>query len=235
MVSHVFEVAKDYVVCKNLGVMAVVSFFSHRFGKRKSCLTQRAPDWWESARFQAVFVAGSWFRQGSVVLSRPPAGNASRWAVKSRKTKQSNNMDEITSKIYIRFLDGVDVYIPVDTRRTSDGTYLLMPDDEFDYEDDAVLFEFGNQDVVKAKEIQFENGDVGQVAYKLIKAGDRRNLQKRLLFHLALQTPEPQAIFEGVDRNEIRSLYQKIEQAPFVYPTVKDWFVTNKDKIESMM
>jgi hypothetical protein len=42
--------------------------------------TQRAPDWWESARFQAVFVAWSWFRQSGVLSSHPPAGNASRWA-----------------------------------------------------------------------------------------------------------------------------------------------------------
>jgi hypothetical protein len=40
----------------------------------------RALDWWESARFQAFRVASSWFRQNGVVSSRPPAGNASRWA-----------------------------------------------------------------------------------------------------------------------------------------------------------
>ena len=40
----------------------------------------RAPDWWESARFQAVYVARSGFRQNSVISSRPLAGNASRWA-----------------------------------------------------------------------------------------------------------------------------------------------------------
>ena len=43
-------------------------------------LTKRAPDWWESARFQAVYVAWSGFRQSGVISSRPPAGNASRWA-----------------------------------------------------------------------------------------------------------------------------------------------------------
>src|SRR6266545_7834749 len=43
--------------------------------------TQRAPDWWESARFQAVCLAQDWFRQSGVVSSRPPAGNAHRWAV----------------------------------------------------------------------------------------------------------------------------------------------------------
>jgi len=40
--------------------------------------TQRAPDWWESARFQAVCVAWSGFRQSGVTSSHPPAGNASR-------------------------------------------------------------------------------------------------------------------------------------------------------------
>jgi len=41
--------------------------------------TQRAPDWWESPRFQAVSLPSSWFRQSDVVSSRPPAGNANRW------------------------------------------------------------------------------------------------------------------------------------------------------------
>ena len=33
-----------------------------------------------AARFQAIFVARGWFRQSGVVSSRPPAGNANRWA-----------------------------------------------------------------------------------------------------------------------------------------------------------
>ena len=36
------------------------------------CPTQRASDCWESARFQAVCVAWSWFRQNGVVSSHPP-------------------------------------------------------------------------------------------------------------------------------------------------------------------
>jgi hypothetical protein len=46
--------------------------------KIKTQLTQRAPDWWESARFQAVFAARGWFQQNGVLSSRPPAGNANR-------------------------------------------------------------------------------------------------------------------------------------------------------------
>jgi len=40
--------------------------------------TQRASDWWDPARFQAVGVAWSGFRQSGVIPSRPRAGNASR-------------------------------------------------------------------------------------------------------------------------------------------------------------
>ena len=40
--------------------------------------TQRAPDVWESARFQAVFAALSWFQQNGVISTRPAAGNAHR-------------------------------------------------------------------------------------------------------------------------------------------------------------
>jgi hypothetical protein len=44
--------------------------------KAESKPTMRAPDWWESARFQAVRLAWSWSWQSGVVSSRPPAGNA---------------------------------------------------------------------------------------------------------------------------------------------------------------
>jgi hypothetical protein len=44
----------------------------------KTRLTMRAPDVWESAHFQAVSVAWSWFRQNGVISARPAAGNASR-------------------------------------------------------------------------------------------------------------------------------------------------------------
>jgi hypothetical protein len=53
--------------------------FPLNYPRQSGGLTQRAPDWWESARFQAFSLAQSWFRQNGVISSRPPAGNASRW------------------------------------------------------------------------------------------------------------------------------------------------------------
>ena len=38
----------------------------------------RAPDVWDSARFEALCVAWSGSRQNRVILARPAAGNASR-------------------------------------------------------------------------------------------------------------------------------------------------------------
>jgi hypothetical protein len=60
----------------------------------KSSPTQRAPDWWESPRFQAVSFAQGWFRQSGVVSSRPPAGNASRWADRRLQVTENNGDEE---------------------------------------------------------------------------------------------------------------------------------------------
>jgi len=62
----------------NSGLLAVVSFFCHRFGKQAGCLTQRAPDVWDSARFTSIFLASSFFYISNIVYARPHAGNANR-------------------------------------------------------------------------------------------------------------------------------------------------------------
>ena len=60
-----------------------VSLFQEKVFMGKTRLTMRAPDVWESAHFQALFLAWSGFRQTGVVSARPAAGNASRWALTS--------------------------------------------------------------------------------------------------------------------------------------------------------
>lgn len=144
-------------------------------------------------------------------------------------------MNESLSKVYVRFIDGVEVYVPVEARLISGDVYQLMPDHNFDYDDNATLFEFGSHDVVRTKEAQWENATLGRVAYELVEAGNSRNLQKRLLTQILLQEPEPQAILDGIDRSEIRLLSQTIEESPFMYPSIKDWLEGNKGKIQSMM
>jgi len=63
---------------EEFGLISSDVFFSHRFGKRKGCLTKRAPDVWDSAAFSSIFLASSFFYISSIVHARPHAGNANR-------------------------------------------------------------------------------------------------------------------------------------------------------------
>ena len=58
-------------------------------------------------------------------------------------------MNPANARVYVKFVDGVEVFIPVDAVLVSENIYQLLADNEFDYDDNAVLFEFGSHDVVK--------------------------------------------------------------------------------------
>ncbi len=66
-----------------IGYMIKVKIKGQVFVKLRP--TPRAPDGWDSPRFQAGCVAEGWFRQSGIPSSRPPAGNASRWAADNKK------------------------------------------------------------------------------------------------------------------------------------------------------
>lgn len=53
------------------------------------------------------------------------------------------------STIYVRFIDGVNLKIPVQAEQVANDIYRLLPDDEFKYENSNCLFEFGPMDVVR--------------------------------------------------------------------------------------
>ena len=62
-----------------------VSSFPSQGARHKTCPTQRAPDGWESARFQAGCVAWSGFRQSGVPPPAPArVTQAVRQAVQDR-------------------------------------------------------------------------------------------------------------------------------------------------------
>jgi hypothetical protein len=89
----------------------------------------------------------------------------------------SNSQD-----IFVRFIDGVDVFIPIPSLLASKEVYQLLPNPEFDYDDDTILFEYGSDDKVKVSAQQFSNGSSGLVANELVESGDPRNVLKRNLF-----------------------------------------------------
>ena len=142
-------------------------------------------------------------------------------------------MNPGNARVYVKFVDGVEVFIPIDAGLVSENIYQLLADNEFDYDDNAVLFEFGSHDVVKTHPPEGEKQL--PTSYELIKAGDERNLQKRLLIHVLLNSPEPKEFFGEVSQNEIKSICQKIEEATFGYPDIKKWFSLHKETIKGLL
>ena len=68
-------------VCPQSFDLAPKPFSDLVLGSVNACrLTMRAADKWESARFQAVCVASSFFRFRALLPLRPLAANAGRWA-----------------------------------------------------------------------------------------------------------------------------------------------------------
>jgi hypothetical protein len=81
-----------------LCVLAVVSFFCHRFGKRAGCLTKRAADGGESAPFSSIFHASSFFCSPKLVLTRRPLTQTVGRLSYSKSFFQEKRYDYKTSK-----------------------------------------------------------------------------------------------------------------------------------------
>jgi hypothetical protein len=59
-------------------------FHCQRFSKYRKCLTKRAPDAGDSGEIPSIFLRLSIFPVGRRSAARPSAGNANRWAAKSK-------------------------------------------------------------------------------------------------------------------------------------------------------
>jgi hypothetical protein len=141
----------------------------------------------------------------------------------------------ITDKVYIEFVDGVPVRIPVDATFISEGVYQILPHTEFDYEDDSVLFEFGEGDIVRVKAGQLADEKQVLRAYELMESGDQRNFQKRLLLYILMKEITPLELLQNVGRNDISALKNKIEQADFMYPSIKEWLTLHGRTIQHLL
>ena len=135
-------------------------------------------------------------------------------------------------KIYIHFVDGTDAYIPVDTEIISENAYKLLPNDEFDYEDDTILFEYGAGDIVTAEMHKFESGDTNLKASKLIVSGSEQNDYKRMLFYILRNEPNPSNLSNLFNKSIILRLLQDRD---LKYPTLVHWFNKHRLAIQSLV
>jgi hypothetical protein len=71
-------------------------------------------------------------------------------------------------KIFVRLIDGVETYIPINAKKISDNKYELLPDEEYEYESPNYLFEFFPGDIVLIEHHKFSDGIIGKLAKQLI-------------------------------------------------------------------
>ena len=74
---HKFGFRSEYS-CSKIGLVGGVFFLGKGSGQRAVCLTKRAPDAGDSARFPSLFLRLSLFLVGRLRRPRPSAGNANR-------------------------------------------------------------------------------------------------------------------------------------------------------------
>jgi hypothetical protein len=120
-------------------------------------------------------------------------------------------------KIYINYLDGVHVFIPVDAIELNNNEYEIQNNEDFDYEDNSILFEFGPGDIVKLKMINSNSGKI-EIANELIKNGDKRNIGKRFLYYLSMDIP----IENHFTKEIINNLIKEIPFEDWIYPAARE-------------
>lgn len=138
------------------------------------------------------------------------------------------------SLLYVRYIDGSNAYFQVPNRRREDGLYEILPHQEFDYEDDSTLFEFGPGDVVETVLFRFDDGAERRLASRLIKEGDPRNVNKRLLFLIASGKPSVQDLISQYGEHRVRNIKSDIAQLKSIYPAISDWIDTNTERIDDL-
>ena len=114
-------------------------------------------------------------------------------------------------RIYIRYVDGAEALVPVPARQPPNGSFEILPADDFDFDDDSILFEFGPGDVVVAEDRELRNGSVQRVATRLV-TGDSRNIFKRMLLSILLDKPRTSDLTAEFGEAHVAQLRSKVSK-----------------------
>ena len=147
-------------------------------------------------------------------------------------------MEEIKGKIYVRFIDGINCYIPVPAREMGNDVYEIQPYTEFDYSEDSILFEFGPGDVVITSPVLDSQGNEFICADQLVSWGDDRNQYRNLLLSIVWWSKtdiEQKDLIENITRDVANKLLGELEKDTFIYPAVKDWIELHRESLEGLI
>ena len=140
-------------------------------------------------------------------------------------------------KIYIALEEGGGICrAPVPCRALPDGSYEILPDDLFDYEDDSQLFDFGPGDVVLAKNTSLGiTKDPCLVAHQLVKSGSEKNEFKRLLFVILEEEPDPAPVLAKYGNSLVRHLLTEGLKEGWGYPGIREWIRLHRHILEEAL
>ncbi len=129
-----------------------------------------------------------------------------------------------TEKIYIQLLDGATAFIPIEAMRLSSNQFQIVDNSEFTaYIDPLYIHEFYPGDIVELGLHQFQNGSTGEVALKLIKAGqwpDRKLNEFKFKATLGQLSVDKETANKY--RNEIEKIKTSITKGQAYYQGILD-------------
>ena len=128
-----------------------------------------------------------------------------------------------TEKIYIRIIDGTDVYVPINARKIRNNEYEILYDKEYECEETNYLFEFFSGDIVSLGQHRFADGKVGQIASQLIHRGQKLDREYwEFKFYATLGQISISKQTANKYRQEIERIKKEKSSGQFFYPTLLD-------------
>ena len=116
--------------------------------------------------------------------------------------------------------------MPVQANAMADGVFEVLHCDEFDSEDNSMIFEYGEGDLVRAHLDQIGSGGaLCLVANQLIRSASTTNQYKRMLFKILHESPSPESICTEYGKELVRRL---LLIRDLKYPALENWVSSHK-------
>jgi len=138
-----------------------------------------------------------------------------------------------TIVVDIKIIDGTECTVPVFESRITENQYTITESEIFDYEDESLLFEYGQGDIIL---INYDNESSKNVKIKgLIKEGDQRNALKRSQFQILNRELKIDEMINKFGLEKSKRILLELKAQNYIYPEVKNWLCINSESIERII
>lgn len=128
-----------------------------------------------------------------------------------------------TIEIYVSSIDGVQVWIPVKSKRLENNQCLILNNNEFDCSDYSLLPEFIPGDTVLVGQKHFDDGEIKDVAQSLINPSSHPD---KVFFEFLYYATHNDLPADKETFTKYRSVIQRVKdeysKGKFFYPTIME-------------